>query len=252
MQMPSWLIDPTYSGAAATVAGAIAAIFLLDRPRWDAKSSTRAREREALEPHIQNLYRSRPHAPQLYAYIPKLALRRNVPTRSVRLAMRASRFLSLSQADVAEGIVLAEVWANHVGEFAFQMQEEPYELRRFYQTNHLAVIRDGVVAMTILLAMSRTGRLPPGLRERALWGIALVEGAARYNSLAPQQRQAVFVSVDGFPHPFGPLVQAPPVRKRYRLWVQNLLGGGLFLRRRDFEEAAKTFVAAEALMRFFE
>jgi hypothetical protein len=239
--MQKWLEDPTFAGLIAVGLTTVWGLLLLDRPRWEARIVKAMEERRVLDPIHDRLYATRPKGDRLYPLFTRLALRQHIRLRSVRLAKRSVILLHLEDRVKSESYALARSWIRSVGAFAQEVSELNVPLRSFLQTNHLAVVRDGVIAMTIVLAMTLEDLLDDEEFEAAMWGIALVELAARYNALAPQQRQTIYAEIKPRGTVFGPLVRAPSFWKIPVLSLTNALRSELRLREGDRRKAGRTF-----------
>jgi hypothetical protein len=240
------------SEAAATVVSAVLACTLavlsLDAPRWDARFGPRLDERDRLQALLKAHYAARPRLP-LYAFVADLALQRKLRGRLQRLTERAAKAESLPEERYGEGCLLARQWIETVGEFArCAAVEEALPLRRFMQTYHLGVIREGWLALPFVVCLAANGQLDDAATERAIWGLALLDSAARYNGLAPHQRQAVyFLDVAGL-GPVGPVVRTPARWKEPLLTLHNRLVPAMRLRRFHFYLASRRLqMAADRL-----
>ena len=218
--------------AASIVSGILA--IVLAALGWDSLNATqvakRIQERRTLETLRKGSYVSRPTGPSYYSFVPDLALRRRYRRRRTRLLTRAQIARDLTPERYAEGCAFARQWIATVGAFAVDAGvHERVALRRFLRTHHLGLIREGMIALPFIVAMRAADELDGLERRRAAWGLALVELAAFYNSVARQQRQAVYFStVDG---PFGPVVRPPRWYRRPLLAFQDRLLVDLRLRR---------------------
>ncbi len=176
----------------------------------------RVEERETLDRLIASFYSHRPTGDPLYSFAPDLALRRRLRWRSRRLVERTVLAASLDSQRTDRGCELARSWVHSVGAMARAAAvDEQVPLRRFFRTHHLAVIREGMIVLPFLLLMAARDELGPEEIDRAAWGLAFVELAAFYNSLARQQRQAVYFRAQDVT--MGPVLRAP------RLWRRPLL-----------------------------
>jgi hypothetical protein len=218
---------------AASVVGlalALVAIILAGvAEHMNAIQVARVMERSALEKLIDEFYSLRPTGDQLYGFVPDLALRRRIRWRSRRLTERSVLAARLDPHRLALGCELARRWVDSVGAMAHAASiDEEVPLRRFLRTYHLAVIRDGLLVLPFLFLMAGRDELDAEQIDRAAWGLALVELAAFYNSLARQQRQAVYFHVQAVT--MGPVLRAPRLWKRPVLSILDRLFAGLPLR----------------------
>ena len=207
--LPDWVLDPAFSGTALALVGLIAIRPALDESRWQIRINQRAREYDDLATMRDSSYNQRPTDP-LYAIAPYLALGRSVWMRRNRLAARARQAADLPSETGELGIRLAREWLCSVGYFSRSAGlERQIALRRFLQTNHLNIIREGSICLPFIIVAMTNGQLNREEEELAEWGVALLDLAAFYNSLARQQRQAIYMDVPGIDIPVGPIVNGP-------------------------------------------
>lgn len=205
----------------AAVLSLVSAFLGLDALRWEGRIRVRHREHEVRARLVSEHYDQRPRGTELYAFAPLLALRRPMRRRFHRLAARSRIAGGLPVVQYEQGCELALRWVSTVGVMAkLACYREQVPLRRFLQTYHLGVIREGSLALPFVVCLARTGRLTPEGLDHAAAGVALMELAARYNSLARQQRQPVYFLSKTDAAPLGPVVRAP--RRLRLLWLTPL------------------------------
>lgn len=235
MIMQSWLFDPLVSGGVATLVALPAAALSVEAARWSSRFPARVKERQVVSRLVAEYYDERPKR-QLLELAPDLALGRRYLCRRTRLLKRAERASALREERYdrfSDGAVYARRWINTVGRAAYEAGAiEEIALRRFLQTYHLGVLREGTVATPFVLCLLARGELSQGDVEYALWGMALVDLAARYNSIARQQRQSVFIDVKGVERPLGPIVRPPARWRRPWLSLVDMCSPELVLRAR--------------------
>lgn len=205
------LRDPTVG---AGIVAVLAALLGLDAPKWDARVARRQAEHDALARLTKQFYPHRPTGPRLYGFAPVLALRTNPGNRQVRLNARARIAWDLSAGQRCAGTTLARDWLATVGALALALRREHWPLRRFLQTYHLSVIREALVAMPFVAVLWAEGGLSRLEKNQAVAGVALMELAAFYNSLARQQREPVYFKGSADTPPLGPIVRAPGPGRR--------------------------------------
>jgi len=238
-----WYFDPTLAGVAAAAVAIPLALVSIESLRWTRRAAERERERTSVGRLYSELYKNRPTA-DLYPFASPLALRRRIRSRRSRFAERALLARELPPSDYASGERLSREWLGTVGKFAKQAAFERVPLRRFMQTYHLGVIREGLLVSPLLISEFARGHLDEEDESLAFWGMALVELAARYNSLAPQQRQAVFAENAGIT--YGPLLLHPS-RLAVPYWTaKDRISPRLVLRRRNLRSARRLYRAAAA------
>lgn len=236
----SWIFDPTVSGVAAAAVGIPLALISIESLRWTRRAAELERERASVQRLYSERYKARPTS-DVYPFASPFALRRRVRTRRSRFAQRAQLARGLPTSEYDRGERLAREWLATVGQFAKSAAIERVPLRRFMQTYHLGVIREGLLVSPILINEFASERLDEQDQLLAFWGMALVELAARYNSLAPQQRQAVFADSEGIT--YGPLLRYPS-RWAVPYWaVRNRFSPRLVLRRRHLRSARRLYLA---------
>lgn len=203
--------------AASIVCGVLSVSLAITAvgPLRATRAANRRHELERIEQLIQELYRYRPTQP-LYQFVRDLALDHRVRRRLQRIEQRTQLVRQLDSERYQEGCRLARQWIMTVGRFArVAAVDEQVPLRRFLQTYHLGVIREGMLALPFVVALVDEGSLEPEQTRDAAWGLALVQLATAYNSRARQQREAVYF-LDGI-GPVGPIVRPP------RLWLRPFL-----------------------------
>lgn len=230
MSARALLDSPAAASVVAGVLSVVLSLLGLDGPRWDARFAPRLDERERLQLLLRTHYLGRP-GKDLYGFVPDLALRRPMAGRARRLAERLRLAEALPPGRYEQGCSLARQWLATVGEFARAAAvEEELPLRQFLQTYHLGVLREGLVALPFVMSLHHRDALSDAERDQAAWGLALIEAAARYNSLAPHQRQAVYFLDSAGLGPAGPIVRPPPRWLGPALTARNRLQPGLRLR----------------------
>ena len=226
--------------AAAVPAAALAVILALlsfDAARAS-RTTNRRRERATLDDLVARYYRNRP-TQHLYGFVGDLSLAEH--SRRRRLLRRACAACTLSDLRIAEGWCLGRQWVQTVGRFAHAAAvENQVPLRRFLQTYHLGVIREGALALPFVVAMAASGQLSQDELREAAWGIALVKSAAMYNARARQQREPVyFMTPEG---PVGPVVQPPRAANRWLLNIADRSSPDIRLRRWRYRLARRQVI----------
>jgi hypothetical protein len=225
------LRDEGTAGAVAGVLGVISAALAMDGPRWDRKFSARLEEHKTLEKLTKSHYSRRP-GPDIYGFVQDLALGVAVRRRNERLLARSRKAAGLAADKRAKGRQLAVAWIESVGSFARLASEvEMLALRRFLQTYHLSIIREGSLVLPFVVDLLACDLLSDEEADDAMWGWALVELAAFYNSVARQQRQPVYFLAIHHERPVGPVVQAPGTWRRAVYGVVDRLSPRMKLRR---------------------
>jgi hypothetical protein len=216
----------------SSVLGLIGAVLTLSGLRWDRNISSRQYEHTILSDRMSEFYHHRPRPTEwnFYALVPGLKLDGTLKKRHLRLLARSRRAGELDDSRYGRGCEFATGWVKSVGAMAHELcRTDHVPLRRFLQTYHLTVIREGSIAFPFIVCMARDGKLDSTLMDHAACGLALMELAASYNSIARQQRTPVYFDVKGMP-PVGPVVRAPHRRNRLFRNVQDLVFRKLRLR----------------------
>lgn len=200
----------------AAALGLLATLLGLDGPHWERKFAAAYDDSLLRRDAEERLYKSRP-SEELYRLVPRLALRQSIQERSARYVARAERFDVLDEALKREAVRLTRSWIASVGAFAEEMGTvRRVALRPFLATNHLAVIRQGVVAVPMAMSLMADDLLTEDEEVRLAWGVALMELAVRYNSVTRQQREPVYFAAQGHEPAIGPVLRSPgSVRRRY-------------------------------------
>ena len=161
-------------------------------------------------PRYPSTYKHRPHDPDDYEIlVPALALTGTGQSLD-RLLERALLALDLPTSTYAYGRAYAVLWCSTVGQLARRARRDKrLPLRRFLQTFHLGIIREASLALPFVLCEVSRQSLGTDELEDAACGLALMELAAFYNSLARQQRDPVLFAASSAHPAFGPLLQAP-------------------------------------------
>ena len=194
----------------------LAVIMTLEDARWGRGLARRRVERSLRLELVASCYQLRPVV-ELYALVPKLALQRRVKGRRQRYELRATVVQGLPPEARAHASSLGRRWLDTVGRLAAEAARGRLPLRPFFATYHLGVIREGAVAVPICLSLLASGELGAEERENLFWGMAMMDLAARYNSVARQQRAAVYFRAIGHQPPVGPVRRAPR-----RIWYPLL------------------------------
>ena len=220
-QLLALLASEAAAGVAAGVLALLGLFVSADSVRWEAQKKARQKERAALE-RLRSLYDGNPYsAPQYDRWPSILALATPSRQRRARLLGRSRVALNLTGPEQVEGCALTRTWIDSVGAMAWgACFHEAVPLRRFLQTNHLAVIRQGSLALPFIVCMLRRAELTAEETDRAAAGLALMELAAHYNSVSRVQRDAVYFSVGGNALALGPVVRAP---RRGTRWLLNIV-----------------------------
>jgi hypothetical protein len=222
------------AGITSAVLGVLGAVLTLSGLRWDKNISSRQHEHAILSDRIVEFYDLRPHPrdTNFYSLVPDLKLDRDLNKRHEGLLARSRRASGLDGSRYDQGCEFAVGWVKSVGAMAHELSRtDGVPLRRFLQTYHLTVIREGSIAFPFIVCMARDGNLDSTLMDHAACGLALMELAASYNSIARQQRSPVYFDVKGLP-PVGPVVRAPRRRNHLVRNAQDLLCRKLRLRER--------------------
>jgi hypothetical protein len=216
----------------SAVLGMVGAVLTLSGLRWDKNISSRQHEHTILTERLAEFYdrRPRPHDWDFYSLVPDLKLDRNLKERSERLLARSGRARDLDGSRYDRGCEFAGKWVASVGSMAHELSRTDHvSLRAFLQTYHLTLIREGSIALPFNVCMASDGRLGSTEMDHAACGVALMELAASYNSIARQQRSPVYFDIKGLP-PVGPVVREPRRRDQLVRNVQDLLCRKLRLR----------------------
>lgn len=206
---------PIWSNAvAAAVATGLLAIanawLSMAQPRWK-RSSTRAIHDHKRLKANEAVYEGHPTS-EIYTLANKLRLAGTSIPRDLGIAERATMVAAWPQQDREVALVVARQWLDSVGEFAWLTgKRRQVGLRDFLATNHLQVMRQGAVVLPLVAALLATGTTSPADARRARWATGLVQLAFRYNDVARQQREPVYISVGE--QVIG-LIAAPPARGR--------------------------------------
>lgn len=210
----------TSTEIAAITAGLLSIVFAaltIVSQRIEALQVVRLEERQTLDDLISTYYAQRPTGAGAYALAPALRIRRRIRLRNRRLLERSLIASSLEQEAIDLGCEYAFDWILTVGSTAREAAlVEGVPLRRFLRTYHLGIIREGMIALPFVILMGSRGDLTDEQMDTAAWGLALVDHAAFYNSLARQQRQAVYFHSGGLA--MGPVLRSP------RAWRRPILG----------------------------
>lgn len=205
-------------------------VFLPEEPRWLRTLQQRAALADDIQQMLDKYYSSAPDhwqpgwawpRNQIYAETPLIALReaRNpswVATDEA-LAMRAMKVAALPAEDRERQRLVLEGWLDTVGVVANLLLRKGYTLDAFLGTNHLALLRQGVIAQPIAVYLLADGEVDTEKqRRRMARAFALTGLAAEYNEFTPIQRNAVFLQWQG--EEFGPLFGATD-RIQPRRWV---------------------------------
>jgi hypothetical protein len=197
----------------ANVAGAVAGILSVVLAILSLSSHGQAtvhnsiwqrRKRDRL---VKAHYESRSAKGPLYDFVEPLTLRDDTVASGgsdkrrelERLVLRTLRVLEMPGDQQRVGYERAAQWAASVGPLAFaagmrvSWRDRRLPLRRFFQTYHLGIIREGSLAEPFLVANSleswaNRGR---GRDDQAVWALALRDLARTYNSVVPWQRHWV-------------------------------------------------------------
>ena len=243
-----------HNEAAASIVGTLLAVTLavlaLDGPRWDRKIRSRLAEREVCDRLDTEFYGHRP-GPALYEFVPALALGEDLSSRRERMAARAVSVAVLSHEQRDVGVEMALQWIATVGAFARSAaEEESISLRRFLQTHHLGIVREGSVMLPFIVYLLSRDALNEDQVYDASWGLALVELAGVYNWLARQQRQPIYFRARGDCPPYGPLSRRPPFLKFVYLRIRDRTPHALRLpawRRRFAERSLRQWSSLTAM-----
>ena len=205
--------------------GVVSVVLTLSGLRWDKNISSRQHEHTILSERYADFYdhRPRPRDWNFYSLVPDLKLDRDLKRRHERLLTRSRRANDLDGYRYDRGCEFADKWVSSVGAMAHELSRtDRVPLRRFLQTYHLTLIREGSIALPFIVTMASNDKLGPTEMDRAACGVALMELAASYNSIARQQRSPVYFDVKGLP-PIGPVVRAPHRRNHLARNAQDLL-----------------------------
>jgi hypothetical protein len=148
-----------------------------------------------------------------YLLAPQLALNDNEAdvNRVVRVARRAVKIDQLRETEQGEWDALAVQWLSSVGAFAREAHSSRVALRAYLQTNHLAIIREGVIIEPALVRQLATNSLGESQRRDATWGIALFLLCVKYHRYSPVQRDAVYIeraNSSGGKNLYGPILSS--------------------------------------------
>jgi hypothetical protein len=235
----------------SAVLGMVGAVLNLSGLRWDKNISSRQHEHAILTERLAEFYdrRPRPHDWDFYSLVPDLKLDRDLKHRYERLLARSRRANNLDGSRYDRGCEFAARWVASVGAMAHELSRtDRVPLRAFLQTYHLTLIREGSIALPFIVCMASDGRLGPTETDHAACGVALMELAAWYNSVARQQRSPVYFDVKGLP-PVGPVVREPSRRKQLVCDAQDLLCRKLRLRERRVRSARRRLACLAAGLR---
>jgi hypothetical protein len=234
--MEALLNDAAAAGVVTGVLGLVGIVMWLPALWWEATFSRRLRAHEVLKELCSTYYdgcydqrfgtepKHSDSVRELYDFDRLLALDAGVASmrRNIRLAARVAQVDVMSDAERGMGYELAQRWVDLTGRFARASGPEhgwrSLPLRGFLQTYHLQVIREGALVEPFLVhRVVATGR--PCLDD-AVWGLALMDLARRYNSVARQQREAVLFEV-GDVRDARRVVRPPP--RRWQCLVLTLV-----------------------------
>lgn len=228
--MSVFLEDTTLPAIVAGVLAIVAALMALPRARWEARFERDANEYELVEELVEDHYNSsRREWRCLYKLRDDLCIGQpELKGRARRLSTRAERVDALDPQRRTLGLKAAQLWASSVGQLAETASTQGLRLRRFLQTYHLTLIREGALAEAFLVWSDP--RDDPSLDDHAAWAFALRDLALAYNALAPHQREPVtFLSSPGEDALL--IVDSPPHPHLRFLNTRNRLSRGLRLRR---------------------
>lgn len=213
-QLTALLHNETALAIVAAVLALCATVLGLDGPHWERKFAAAFEDGQIRRNAEAEFYEKRPAA-GLYGLVPLLALREPVRGRRARYVARAGRFESLPRPEKTHAVKFARAWLKSVGAFAEDVGDRHrVALRPFLATNHLAVIRQGVVIVPIAVSLLADGVLTEDEEVRLAWGLALMELAVRYNSITRQQREAVYFAAQGHEPAIGPVLRSPSSLRR--------------------------------------
>jgi|GEM_PF-3552310 len=223
------------TGLAAFVCSILAVplglVTLLDEMRWGRNLAERRRQRDVRSRLVSTHYKARPGKP-LYSLVPDMRLEVRVKGRRTRFAMRGERLRDFTEPERLAAESIARQWIGSVGAFALAAGSlERLPLRHFLATFHLGVLREGVVAVPVAARLLSAGSLSVAERENLYWGMALLDLAARYNSVARQQRSAVYFEAIGHQPPVGPVRNPPLMALRPFLSLVDIASPHFRLRR---------------------
>lgn len=208
----------------------IVLITQLDEFRWGRKWTARREDRNLRTSLVSEFYETRPTRP-LYDLVPQMALERPLSNRIQRFQLRAARLDAEDFVGGKEAEAVARGWIASVGAFAQAVARDRLPLRMFLATYHLGVMREGAVAVPIAARLLAAGELSADERERLYWGMALLDLAGDYNSIARQQRGSVYYEERQHQPPIGP-VRVPPSRwSRPINDVRDIVSSSFYLRR---------------------
>lgn len=208
--MHSILDDAATAGVVGAVITAVGFALGLSPLHWEAGFGRRLQLHQTLEELRRKRYdgqanrdlgeRFESHGKALrgiYDFDRLLALRSSAPrNRTARLAERVELVDQLSASEIDFGYELAARWVALTGRFARAATVEqglrPVPLRPFLQTYHLQLIREGALVEPFLVHRMTRGGV---LEDDAVWGLALMDLARSYNSIARQQRDPVVFEV---------------------------------------------------------
>lgn len=232
------LEDASLAGfVSAVLSILIVIVSQLDEYRWGRQWDRKRTQRDRRRALVVAYYARRPTRP-IYDLVPHMALARPISDRRKRFASRARTLDAADERMADQADRIARQWLGSVGEFARRSSEERLPLRVFLATYHLGVMREGAVAVPIAARLLAAGQLSHHESEQLFWGMALLDLAGDYNSIARQQRQAVYYEEVGHHPPIGP-VRVPPSRlelpllnlrdvistrfvlRRWRYWVSK-------------------------------
>jgi hypothetical protein len=249
------VIDLSDSLPAALVALALTilsllSVFLPEEPRWLRTLQLRAALADDIQQMLEKNYNSAPDHWQagwplprnkLYAEAPFIALREARSPSWVAtdeaIAMRAMKVAALPAEDRERQRLVLEGWLDTVGIVANLLLRKGYALDAFLGTNHLALLRQGLIAQPIAVYLLADGEVDTEKKRRMARAFALTGLAAEYNEFTPIQRNAVFLQWQG--EEFGPLFGATDRIEPQRWAGRRLLGPNRMSDRRVVREVKR-------------
>jgi len=117
-------------------------------------------------------------------------------SRVVKVARRARKIESLETKENNFWKDLSSVWISSVGAFAREASKSRVALRTYLQTNHLAIIREGMILEPVLVWHWAQGSYKEEEKRTIAWGIALFLLAINYHIYSPVQRAVVYIDFE--------------------------------------------------------